>query len=184
MRQRKLNSSNSSRTRRELRCWRRLDITLWENAFGLTLTCKKVYHGLERRVWATPYRCEQTLLYFLQRLNRRVYSMIKRVYPMLGQTYSTPRGELHFKAIWVLEQDANGRFHYHLALDLPLIVSVAQLDAWVRDLWPKTDFGYKEVDIKPDIDQGWIHYMTKEITDGSSNIDLNFELPQTLNNSS
>ena len=45
---------------------------------------------------------------------------------------------------------------------MPLTVSPAHVNHWVKAIWPKTHWGYAQVDIKPDVDQGWVHYMTKQ----------------------
>ena len=77
------------------------------------------------------------------------------------------RGKADFKLIASLEQDANGRFHYHLLIDLPTFRHKVRFAGNLWFTWPRTQWGYKEFKVKPVTDVvGWIRYLTKKENGG------------------
>jgi hypothetical protein len=123
------------------------DISEWANPTAVTLTLKK---GIMRDgvfISATPERCAQNLKHALNVLNRKIYRNKAR--------------KVRIECIPVLEQDANGRFHYHLALNRPAAISELLFPLRVKSVWEKTDWGYRQSDFQAGADRGWIEYMTK-----------------------
>ncbi len=123
------------------------DISCWQNPTAVTLTMKK---GLERNgvfIPATPERCQQNLRHALNKINHRIYGNRSR--------------KVRMECVPVLEQDASGRFHYHLALNRPQEVSEDFFPLMMASVWMSTHWGYKQADFQSNADAGWIEYITK-----------------------
>jgi hypothetical protein len=67
----------------------------------------------------------------------------------------------------VLEISADHRLHYHCIVDRPYYCSLERFSAIIRDQWPRTDFGYHQIDIQGQSDKGWTDYMLKQRQKGS-----------------
>lgn len=124
-----------------------LDISGWANPTAVTLTLKKGFSRDGVFFAATPEICQQNLKHALNVLNRKIYGNKAR--------------KVRIECIPVLEQDASGRFHYHLALNRPAEISEVLFPLRVKSVWEKTAWGYKQCDFKAGADRGWIEYMTK-----------------------
>ena len=71
-----------------------------------------------------PERCQQNLRHALNKLNRRIYGNKAR--------------KVRMECIPVLEQDASGRFHYHLAVNRPQEVSEDFFPLMMTSVWMST----------------------------------------------
>jgi hypothetical protein len=123
------------------------DISGWANPTAVTLTLKK---GIMRQgvfIPVTRERCEQNLKHALNVLKRKIYRNKAR--------------KVRIECVPVLEQDANGRFHYHLAVNRPDEISELLFPLRVKSVWEMTDWGYRQSDFQTGADRGWIEYMTK-----------------------
>lgn len=63
--------------------------------------------------------------------------------------------------IVVLETSADNRLHYHCIIDRPYHCCLSRFDTVVREEWAKTDFGYRQVDIQDQPNEGWTDYLLK-----------------------
>jgi hypothetical protein len=109
-------------------------LALWSNGF---------------RVVANEHECSKAFRNFTNRLNREVYGASFR------------KGRKRFRVISVLEKDADGRFHYHAAIELPAHVMPGDFEALIRECWSKVHWGYDRISVAFDVDPGWIRYMLK-----------------------
>ena len=123
----------------------------FENPTAVTLTLKKRAGSRA----ADTIIASENLQLFRIRLETRV----------LGR-----RAKRHGKRlllIAVLEMSADHRLHYHCIVDRPDYCSLERFNAIIRDQWPKTDFGYHQVDVQGQPDKGWTDYMLKQRQKGS-----------------
>lgn len=60
----------------------------------------------------------------------------------------------------VLEGDGSKRIHVHALIDCANGELVSSFPALVQEAWARTDWGYREVDVRP-CDQGWGGYLLK-----------------------
>lgn len=67
----------------------------------------------------------------------------------------------HLLMIVVLETSADNRLHYHCIIDRPYHCAFQRFEAVLREQWAKTDFGYRQVDIQDQPDEGWTDYLLK-----------------------
>ncbi len=67
----------------------------------------------------------------------------------------------HLLMIVVLEMSADDRLHYHCIIDRPYHCCFGRFESVVREEWAKTDFGYRQVDIQDQPDEGWTDYLLK-----------------------
>lgn len=63
--------------------------------------------------------------------------------------------------IVVLEKSADDRLHYHCIIDRPYHCTLDRFEAVLRAQWTKTDFGYRQIDIQDQPDEGWTDYLLK-----------------------
>jgi len=128
-----------------------LDKAEFSNPYAITLTFKKVFDGPNGKIWITPELCRQNLRHYINVRQREVF-----------RRGELRRGTAYFKMVAVLERDTSGRFHYHLLMDLPGFRDRARFAANIWFTWPLTDWGYKQVDVKPVTNlPGWVRYITK-----------------------
>lgn len=66
------------------------------------------------------------------------------------------------RMICMLEMSADHRLHYHCIFERPYHCSFERFRAIIRDQWPKTDFGYHELDVQDRSDSGWTDYLLKQ----------------------
>lgn len=125
------------------------DFSGWNAPYAVTLTLRQsITNGLHR-VGLTPELAQQNLRHFLNMLNNQT----------LGSAFKN-----YGKAIPVIPVLEGGQFkrlHYHLAIDCPRDNLKEEFPQLVQRLWSRTQWGYDEVDIQADADNGWISYMTK-----------------------
>lgn len=145
------------------------DLTEWisenyfENAYAVTLTMKQAaYVQAENElIWGYEdidvIKASKNLRYFLNRLNKSVYGK--------KATNKNPMQRKRLKTIPFFEGSVYGKthLHYHLILQRDCNQSEEDFYDAIHNLWRITDFGQKEVEIKP-IDEfdDWLGYCTKE----------------------
>ena len=123
------------------------DISAWKNPTAVTLTFRKVRVFQNTRVSANPDICSQNLRHFLNLLNKKAYR--NRARRMRIPCYNA------------LEPMQDGRYHYHLALDRPEHISEAIFELSIKRFWSKTHWGYLQVKVDHNCDEGWIDYLVK-----------------------
>lgn len=99
----------------------------------------------------------RNLGHFLNRLNKDLF----------GNSFR--RFGKKVEVVPIFETSISGRLHYHLAMknpkpDYPMLFGLK-----IRQHWLKTPWGYNEIDINHNINNGWIDYITK--TKGDDYID-------------
>src|ERR1700704_603316 len=93
----------TSRLRSEIKQWAKLNTSDWRSVLAVTLTVKQAllsYRG--GLLPLTEIQAKKELRYFMTRLNRSVYKCAAR------------KGK-KLRIIPVIEKDADGRWHYHVA---------------------------------------------------------------------
>ena len=118
----------------------------WINPIAVTLTMKQRING----ECLDEIASSRNMRNFLNRLNYQIY----------GNSFK--RFGKQINVLPVLEWDANHRFHYHLIIDRPDRINFLKLDKLITECWKKTKFGYHQIKINQDIDDGWLDYILKE----------------------
>jgi hypothetical protein len=118
----------------------------FQNPTAVTLTLKK---RAGSRV-ADTIIASENLRHFRIRLETRV----------LGR--GAKRHGKRLLLVAVLEISADHRLHYHCIVDRPCYCSLERFSAIIRDQWPRTDFGYHQVDIQGQSNEGWTDYILKQ----------------------
>ena len=124
------------------------DTHLW---FGVSLTLKQRLQNEH----LDELRCSQNLRHFLNVFNKRV----------LGNSFY--RYGKRVEVISVLERSKNDRLHYHLALKNPFPDNPEKTEHLITEIWIQSHWGYEEIHIDRNIDNGWIDYITKDFGDDS-----------------
>ena len=120
--------------------------------FGVTLTLKQMVNGVR----LDEIISSQNLRHFLNILNKSTFgNRFKR----FGKTIDS---------VPVLEKSKTDRFHFHMCLRKPDEEEGLRFEHRIRDCWLKTRWGYNEIYVNREIDNGWIDYITK-----SDDIDWN-----------
>lgn len=122
-----------------------LKLNEFECPTAVTLTMKMRAAGQP----CDPVKASRNFRHFMNRLNRRVFGNASRRY---GK---------NLRVFPILEVNASGRLHYHIAIDRPERLSIAAFETMIREQWAQTDFGYHEVDVQPVLDDGWTSYLCK-----------------------
>jgi hypothetical protein len=78
---------------------------------------------------------------------------------ILGSKAKLHGGKL--KMVAIIESNADGRLHYHAMIERPYYCSFDRFKDTVIDQWPRTDFGYRQIDVQDAADSGWIDYIIK-----------------------
>lgn len=112
---------------------------------AVTLTMKMRANGRSNDIITASANCR----HFFNRLNAK----------SLGA--AAKRHSKRLKAFAVIEQNWEGRLHYHMIIDRPPHIAADDFSALIREQWRKTDFGYRHVDIQPMTSDGWISYILK-----------------------
>lgn len=113
---------------------------------AVTLTMKKSYD----RKYNDEAESSANMRHFLNRLNQRVF----------GNAYRKHGKRLI--SIPVREVDTEYRPHYHLILERsPQHLTHANYCDLIEGCWKSTRYGYKQIDIKPVTNSGWVSYITK-----------------------
>jgi hypothetical protein len=86
---------------------------------------------------------------YLNDLNRRIY---KAAFRHHGK---------RLRVIPILEKSADGRWHYHVAVEPPWFMDANSFGDIAMDVWRRTPHGYGHGEISVNADAGWIAYMAK-----------------------
>jgi hypothetical protein len=125
----------------------------WNAPFAVTLTMKQgvkvetTYGSQITRL--TNELASQNLRHFLNLLNKRVYG---NAHVRFGSSV---------RVIPILESGRDKRRHYHLMIDCPRNDLKGLFPQLVRTFWAQTQWGYDQIDIQADADNGWINYISK-----------------------
>lgn len=137
----------------------------FRNPIAVTLTLKQAIpleDSLSRGyIRITPDRASQNLRHFLNVIN----------YKCLGKKAS--RHGHRIPVFSVLEGTQEKRLHFHLLMDWPIGSNANEIETMISTNWQKTQWGYHQIDVKTQADEGWINYITKmrDKEDFSSSID-------------
>jgi hypothetical protein len=120
--------------------------TYFENPVALTLTMKK------RVAWrvADAIMASRNFRHFRNRLERALFGNAAK------------RHGKRLKLVAVIETSADQRLHYHCIVDRPSFCSFERFSGIIREQWSKTDFGYYQIDIQDQADDGWTDYILKQ----------------------
>jgi hypothetical protein len=121
------------------------DPSRFQNPAAVSLTMKKRVGGRN----ADHIVASENFRHFMKRLNHKILGSAAKLH---GR---------RLKAVAVIESNADGRLHYHAMIDRPYYCSFEAFKVAVTDQWPRTDFGYRQIDIQDAADAGWTDYMIK-----------------------
>lgn len=127
------------------------DTSAWRSVTAVTLTLKQAYKADNGEwVYATAEICTKTFASFMHKLNRAVFGN------------AACRFGKRLRVLPVVEKSADGRWHIHAAVEPPAHITAEQFENEIRYCWTKkTDLGYRQIDIQPNANGGWIDYMLK-----------------------
>jgi hypothetical protein len=114
---------------------------------GVTINLKK--REPKNKVYFRDEFAENTFDWFVMRLNQRLF----------GRSYR--KGFKKIAVIGCFERGDCQRPHLHLAIACPEDVDSARLIGEIRTVHSRMEWRMGEVDINPQIDIGWIEYMSK-----------------------
>ncbi|MBA4050052.1 MAG: hypothetical protein C0464_03495 [Cyanobacteria bacterium DS2.008] len=126
----------------------------WQNPIAITLTCREKPHwksGIFSS--ATLDSVQKNLTHVLNRVNNN-----KDIFGNQGKRKKKTK---RLQSVAVVEQNLDGRYHYHLQVDVPpgktpdLLASIIELE------WKKSYWGDRINHIQPVRDNGWLMYMLK-----------------------
>jgi hypothetical protein len=121
------------------------DLRTFSHPCAVTLTMKKRSQGEAN----DPIKASRNFRHFVNRLSCSLLGSAAKRYGRRIQT------------IPVVERNAEGRLHYHAAIDRPPHVLFADFEGAIRLHWQRTQFGYHQIDVQHHADAGWIKYMLK-----------------------
>src|SRR5262245_12813531 len=125
--------------------WSQLNTSHWRSVFAFTLTVKQALLSDRGSLLAlTEIQAKKELRYFMTRLNRTVYKCAAR------------KGK-KLRVIPVVEKDADGRWHYHLAIEPPAHLNADQFAAQIISSWSKSPWAHRINSIKPETLRGWVY---------------------------
>jgi hypothetical protein len=131
----------------------RYSIEGWEKPLAITLTLKRALQADGGWVTGNEHHYSGALKHALNVVNHRCF----------GPRWRSKGHRV--KAIAVLETNASGRCHYHLAVDCPAHKTGAWFLDAMKGAWKSTDWGHNEMDFQV-ADQGWLRYMAKSRSKG------------------
>ena len=120
----------------------------YHSPIAVTLTHRLRHRTRNQRI--TPFDCSPNLRHFQNKLNRKIYGR------------KALKGLMKSPVFPVLERDQSGRYHYHLLLDCPPIISKEEMAAHIHSIWPNTNWGYNYCHINigqqgiKTADDGWL----------------------------
>jgi hypothetical protein len=85
----------------------------------------------------------------MNRLNRQLYGAAFRHH---GK---------RLRVIPIIEKSAEGRWHYHVAIEPPVFMEAVDFSKVAMDIWLNSSLGYAHGDTTVNADTGWIAYMAK-----------------------
>jgi len=133
------------RLRSEIKQWSKLNTSHWRSVLAVTLTVKQALLSDSGCLLPlTEIQAKKELRYFMTRFNRSVYGRAAR------------KGK-KLRAIPVVEKDASGRWHYHLAIEPPTHLNADQFAAQNISSWLKSPWAHRINHIKPEAVRGWVY---------------------------
>jgi hypothetical protein len=154
---------NDKEQRKELKRW--LFNTEWNNPIALSLTFKQRFNNISLDI----IKASSAVGNFLTRIQKG----------LLGQNYKRNNIE-PLQVVSTLE--TKGRIHAHLAIDLPLKTTFAEIEKLTNYHWNgrRIPFSYYENKITPvENAGGWMSYITK-FKDDNDTLDLPNTFLRTL----
>ena len=154
----KKEETKAARSRKAVTDARLFDTRHWRSITDISLTLKQAFHSKighwarpETRAWTNidEFQCRRTFRSFMRLLNKAVYKTAFK------------RHGTRLKVIPILEKQAEGRWHYHAAIEPPKHLTAEAFEALIRECWHKTGWGYHENIIRSNADEGWVNYMLK-----------------------
>lgn len=121
------------------------NIDQFNDPCAVTLTMKQRVNSIS----LDSIECLRNFRHFSNRLNKSI----------LGNSFS--RHNNRIRIIPVLEKSNSQRYHYHTVIDRVDRLTRNNFNNIVTDCWGRTLWGYREIDFKYDISNGWINYITK-----------------------
>ena len=115
------------------------------NCFGVTLTMKQRMNNKS----LDGISSSQNLRHFLNVLNKKCF----------GNAYK--RFDKRLKVFPSLERSSDGRWHFHLILENPYPNNPMKFERMIEFTWFKTSYGYRHIDVRHRINNGWGDYITK-----------------------
>ena len=107
------------------------------------------HNGVWRFIRLDELSAKKTFRRYVNGLNRQVY----------GAAYRHHGKRL--RVIPILEKSADGRWHYHVAIEPPSFMDDTSFGHVAMGLWLNTPLGYGHGDVSVNVDEGWIAYMAK-----------------------
>jgi hypothetical protein len=127
-----------------------------KGCMGITFTMKQ--EGNKGKL--NGISASQNFRHFMNVLNRKAYKQ------------QFKRFNKRINVLPVIENSYTNRIHFHTILSIPENMKPNDYIQLIKEAWIKTDYGYREVDVKPYINSGWTEYITKF---KSSNDDVDWE---------
>jgi hypothetical protein len=160
------------------------DTSAWGSFCGVTLTlrqARRLDSGTYLKI--DEYQCRQAFRHFTNLLNRAVYrgafrrhSKRLRVLPVLEKS------EMRSSALRFTERGVSGRWHIHCAIELPKHVDAVALEGLIRSSWSKVEWGYGQILVRDNANEGWISYMLKRTQKSQFDGPLDCVIIESLNN--
>lgn len=123
-----------------------VDIQNFTHPAAVTLTMKLGVEGWSNNMEAAS----ANFRHFMNRLN---HTILKSAAKRHGKK---------LKVFCVRESNAEGRLHYHAVIDRPAHIGIEEFTSTIRYLWGRTDFGYREIDVQDNTNEGWLSYLLKD----------------------
>jgi len=141
-----------------------VDLETWQAPFAVTLSLKQARQETPNGPWAklTPEWASENFRQFMNRLNAKVWRNAAKRHGVLLNVFP------------IVEGTKDKRFHFHAVIDCPRPELMEIFPELIEQCWLKTHWGYDQIDIKPNADNGWIRYITKlrDKQDFSLSIDI------------
>lgn len=134
------------------------DISTWHDPFALTLTLRQKAKNAQFKGAGAPTSplidYSRNFRHFMNVLNTSVYQNRFR------------RGQTRLRVFAVAEHHLAGRLHYHAAVERPQHVERDDFEERIAKAWRKTHWGHEHMQITPNADKGWQHYLLKTKSKG------------------
>jgi len=141
-----------------LKQWPELDTSNWSCRCALTLALKPKLCSGGYLFSLDEMQAKENFRVFMKSLNRACYGRAVR------------RHGLRLRVIPVIESEADGRLHFHAAIEPPPHLSPAEFEWIVRKCWFETEWAdcrYDGVKIKFRAEPYWVHsYILKRWKSG------------------
>lgn len=126
------------------------DTDHWCSIVGLTLNLKQsIVTGSGGFMRLDELTAKKAFRHYLCDLNRTIY---KAAFRHHGK---------RLRVIPILERSADGRWHYHVAIEPPSFLDDKEFGEIAMEIWLQTDLGYGHGDVSTNVDGGWVTYMAK-----------------------